>query len=324
MNKAFLILDRNKRFLLFIEEIILKKYPDSKVYISDSIDSALTILKFNEINALICEDQLEDILRFSQFSTFKKISPGIQIIATTSYQTPEFKAGAICNGAVESVVKPIPVGIFNRLLDYTFDVIDLLSKKSLLLQDILMLTNEGQVFSMSTVKSLITSLENRFPLLKSQTTYSWAVLKSFTELFNLPMNDKIILELSLAFFGITFDYKRIITAADFPDLRNHKTGTLIIPDTLRNSLIIIQDSFNWQKDEPKYEASDSSLHLLSDILAVIIAFISLTRNNGFSKPINEEEALSILKKFSGTRFDSTIIAALGALKHPITDGMVKD
>lgn len=187
-----------------------------------------------------------------------------------------------------------------------------------------MLTNEGQVFSMSTVKSLITSLENRFPLLKSQTTYSWAVLKSFTELFNLPMNDKIILELSLAFFGITFDYKRIITSADSPDLRNHKTGTLIIPDTLKNSLIIIQDSFNWQKDESKYEASDSSLHLLSDILAVIIAFISLTRNNGFSKPITEEEALSILKKFAGTRFDSTIIAALGALKHPIADVILKE
>jgi hypothetical protein len=324
MNKAFLILDRNKRFLLFIEELIRKKYPDSKIYISESIDSALTVLKFNEINALICEDQLEDALRFSQFSTFKKISPGIQIIATTSYQTPEFKAGAICNGAVESIVKPIPVGIFSRLLDYTFDVIDLLSKKSLLLQDILMLTNEGQVFSMTTVKSLITSLENRFPLLKSQTTYSWTVLKSFTELFNLPMNDKIILELSLAFFGVTFDYKRIITPINSQDPKNHKTGTLIIPDTLKNSLIIIQDSFNWQKDESKYEASDTSLHLLSDILAVIIAFISLTRNNGFSKPITEEEALAILKKFSGTRFDSTIIAALGTIKHPIAHSLIKE
>jgi len=324
MNKAFLILDRNKRFLLFIEEIILKKYPDSKVYLSDSINNALAILKFNEINAIICEDQLEDVLRFSQFSTFKKLSPGIQIIATTSYHTPEFKAGAICNGAVESVIKPIPVGIFNRLLDYTFEVIDLLSKKSLLLQDILMLTNEGQVFSMSTAKSLISSLENRFPLLKAQTTFSWGVLRSFTELFNLPMNDKIILELALAFFGITFDYKLIITTPDSADSRNHKTGTLITPNILKNSLIIIQDSFNWQKDESTYEASDSSLHLLSDILAVIIAFISLTRNNGFSKPLNEEEALFILRKFSGTRFDPTIIAALGALNQPITDGMVKD
>lgn len=324
MNKAFLILDRNRRFLLLVEELILNKFPDAKVYLSESIDNAITILKYNEINAIICEDQLDDILRFSQFSTFKKISPGVQIIATTSYQTPEFKAGAICNGAVESIVKPIPVGIFNRLLDYTFEVVELSSKKSLLLQDILMLTKGGQIFSMSTVKSLISSLENRFPMLKTQTTFSWKVMQAFTELFNLPVNDKTILELALAFFGITFDYKTIANSLDSRDSKNHKSVSLISPDTLKKSLIIVQDSLNWQKDESPYEASDSSLHLLSDILAVIVAFISLIRNNGFSKPLDEEQAISILKKFSGTRFDSTIIAALGAMKHPVSETEEKE
>lgn len=325
MNKALLILDRNKRFLLFVEEMIKQKYPDANVYLSETLDNALNVLRINPIDIVICEDQLDDIFRFSQFSVFKRINPGLQIIATTSYQTPEFKAGAICNGAIESIVKPIPVGILNRLLDYTYDFIDVLSKKSLLLQDILMLTKEGQVFSMTTVKSLITSLENRYPLLKMQSTYSWSVLKSFTELFKLPMNDKIILELALAFYGISFDYKRIISSSDAQDGKNHKTSTLITPDILRNSLIIILDSFIWQKDEKDvHEASNKSLHLLSDILAVIIAFISLTWNNGFSKPLDEKEALSMLKKYSGSRFDSTIIAALSALSHPILEKIMKE
>lgn len=325
MNKALLILDRNKRFLLFVEEMIKQKYPDANVYLSETLDNALNVLRINPIDIVICEDQLDDIFRFSQFSVFKRINPGLQIIATTSYQTPEFKAGAICNGAIESIVKPIPVGILNRLLDYTYDFIDVLSKKSLLLQDILMLTKEGQVFSMTTVKSLITSLENRYPLLKMQSTYSWSVLKSFTELFKLPMNDKIILELALAFYGISFDYKRIISSSDPQDGKNHKTSTLITPDILRNSLIIILDSFIWQKDEKDvHETSNKSLHLLSDILAVIIAFISLTWNNGFSKPLDEKEALSMLKKYSGSRFDSTIIAALSALSHPILEKIMKE
>lgn len=323
MNKAFLILDRNKRFLLFMEEIIRQKYQDSKVYLSENIENALTILKFNQIDIIISEDQLEDAARFSQFSSFKKITPGIQIIATTSFQTPEFRAGALCNGAVESVVKPIPTGILSRLLDYTFEVIDVLSKKSLLLQDILMLTNEGQVFSISTVKSLVGSLENRYPLLKTQSTYSWSVMKSFSQLFNLPMNDKMILELALAFHGVAFDYHRIPPPKGNGDAKNHKSSTLITQEILRNSLIIIQDSFNWQSDEMIYEAKDTSLHLLSDILAVIIAFVYLTRNNGLAKPLKEEEALSVLKKFSGSRFDSTIISALTALKHPIVDKLMQ-
>ncbi len=308
MKLEILTIDRNKNFLGFIANTLRSVTPEANTHSTDSIDKGLEILDFNDINILICEEQLDDMIRLSHFSSLQMKKPSLMIIATSSYHNPEFRADSICNGALEALTKPVSKNSLSTILSYTIEMLEIYNKKSLLLKDILMLLREGQVFPPATLHTLIVSLENRYDLTRNKSNHAIKVLDNFVKIFNLSPADKMILELAILFKGVP------TSLLDVENIKIQQKDTkggksIVTPDNITKALLISVNSHGWYDNNNDQEMNNLSDNLifLSGLLSVINAYSNLSSTTVLGNTVEEDTIVTTLHKFSSTRFDPAIV-----------------
>jgi len=320
MESNFLIIDRNKDFSNYISGILKGKYSSANIFTASDMTNSLDTIKYNSINILICEEQLDEMERFYHFARLQKADPRLLIIATTSYHTPEYRASSICHGALEALIKPVSQDDLLTLVSYSLELIEIFNKKSLLLKDILMLLKEGQVFPPATLHTLIVSLENRFDLTRSKSTHTINVLNKFVTTFNLSINDQTVLELAILFSGVTIDRSSIeTTTCESSNAR--KTKSVVTGENISKALQVLLCSYNWfDSSETNYgDNPTEDVKFLSSLLAVINAYANLTINTVLDNCTDRDLAIDILRKFSSKRFDPAIITVLKSMEEQFSD-----
>jgi hypothetical protein len=213
---------------------------------------------------------------------------------------------------LEALEKPVTRQKIADLIEHAIELIEITNKKSLLLQDIIMLSKEGQVFPISTIRSLITSLENRFSQMKGKTSNTISIMKKVFSAFNFSQDDKTLLELCIIFFGVSLDTSKISGSVSHVQEKIKRNPSAISPDMIIEIIEAIQQSFSWHSGlhhKVNINKPDEEISFVSRVLAVILAFASLTSDGVLSPKLKPYEAIEVLRKFSSSRFDPTVVTA---------------
>jgi len=326
MKYNILVVDDEIDNLQLFMRTFRKKY---EVFVANSGYEALEILKNNQIDLVISDHKMPEMDGVELLRRVLEVNPDTVRILLTAYTDAESLISAINTAKIYRYVrKPWSINDLTSIVESALEVYQLNIDNQELAVDL------KELFS-GTITAITAALDAKdsftFGRSKRVTYYSLETGK------HIGLSDSSLSELELA--GLVHDIGMVgipesilnkegpLTPEEYDNIKQHVVYGVKILEEIKQleSVIEIVKQHHERYDGKGYPfgIKEDDIHVGAKIIAVADAYDSMTSDRAYRKGLSHEQAISELKRSSGTQFDPYVLDAFIEIIDSAVENLIK-